>query len=123
MDLHRLQVERELRTQLVRLRQAYMSAAGDAKRILELLTRSASSFVTLFRHSLIIFGEEPPRDRHALLDRLSARLSTDLAPFHTVLEIREGKKKLGDADVAVVARAYIDAVTRVADEVDRCLVK
>lgn len=123
MDLHRLQVERELRTQLVRLRQAYMSAAADPKRVLELLTRSVSSFGTLFRHALIVFGEEPPRDRHAMLESLSLRLSTDVAPFHTVLEIREGKKKPGDAEVAALAGAYILAVTRVADEVDRCLVK
>lgn len=123
MDLHRLQVERELRTKLIRLRQAYIASAGDPKRVLELLTKAVSSFLTLFRHSLIVFGEQSPQDRHAMLDALAARLSLDAAPFHTVLEVREGKRNIASAEVTPLARAYIQAVTRVADEVDRCVVK
>lgn len=123
MDLHRVEVERELRTKLIRLRQAYMDASGDPRRLLRLLTESSSSFLTLFRHSLIALGEEPPARRHEVLDRIGARLNVDVTPFHSVLEVREEKRRPKDIDVISVGRAYLESVRRIADEVDRCVVK
>lgn len=123
MDLHRVEVERELRTKLIRLRQAYMDASGDPRRLLRLLTESSSSFLTLFRHSLIALGEEPPAHRHEVLDRIGARLNVDVSPFHSVLEVREEKRRPKDIDVISVGRAYLESVRRIADEVDRCVVK
>lgn len=123
MDLHRIEVERELRTKLLRLRQAYMEASADSKRVLSLLTDSVTSFLTLFRHALIALGEEPPAHRHEVLDRIAARFQVDVSPFHTVLEIREEKRRPKDIDVPSVARAYLDSVRRITDEVDRCGLK
>ncbi len=120
MDLHRIELEHELRTKLIRLRQAYMEVSGDPKRLLRLLTDSVTSFLTLFRHTLIAFGEEPPAHRHEVLDRLAARLKVDVSPFHAVLEIREEKRRPKDLDVRSVGRAYLAGVQRIADEVDRC---
>ena len=120
MDLHRIELEHELRTKLIRLRQAYIEVSGDSKRLLGLLTDSVTSFLTLFRHTLIAFGDEPPAHRHEVLDRLAARLGVDVAPFHTVLEIREEKRRPKEIDVNAVGRAYLASVQRIADEVDRC---
>ena len=120
MDLHRIELEHELRSKLIRLRQAYMEVSGDSKRLLALLTDSVTSFLTLFRHTLIALGEEPPAHRHEVLDRLAARFGVDVAPFHTVLEIREEKRRPRDIDVTAVGRAYLAGVQRIADEVDRC---
>ncbi len=119
MDLHRIEVEHELRTKLIRLRQAYMEVFGDRKRLLRLLTDSITSFLTLFRHTLIALGEEPPAHRHDVLDRLAARFRVDVAPFHAVLDVREGKRRPQDLDVVAVARAYLESVRRITDEVDR----
>lgn len=120
MDLHRIEVEHELRSKLIRLRQAYMELSGDRKRVLALLTETVTSFLALFRHSLIALGEEPPADRHEVLDRIAARFSVDVSPFHAVLEIREGKRRPGELDITSVARAYLESVRRVTEEVDRC---
>ena len=123
MELHRIQVERELRTKLIRLRQAYMEVSGDSKHLLALLTDSVTSFLTLFRHTLIVLGEQVPDHRHEVLDKLSARLRVDVSPFHTILEIREEKRRPKELDVLTVGRAYLESVRRIADEVDRCAVK
>ncbi|HVP42733.1 MAG TPA: nucleotidyltransferase domain-containing protein [Terriglobales bacterium] len=120
MDLHRVEVEHELRTKLIRLRQAYLEVAGDPKRLLSLLTDSVTSFLTLFRHTLIALGEEPPAHRHDVLDRLAARFSVDVSPFHAALDVREGKRRPKNVDVTAVARAYLESVGRITDEVDRC---
>ena len=119
MNLHRVQLEHELRTKLIRLRQAYVAVADRPKEVLRLLTESVSSFMTLFRHTLIALGEPPPQHKHAVLDRLGERLQVDVSSFHSVLSVREGKKP--DLDVKLVARGYLQAVARVADEVDRLL--
>ena len=120
MGLHRIELEHELRTKLIRLRQAYMEVSGDSKRLLRLLTDSITSFLTLFRHALIALGEEPPAHRHDVLDRLAARFSVDVSPFHAVLDIREGKRRPKDIDLTAVGRSYLESVRRITDEVDRC---
>ena len=120
MDLHRIELEHELRTKLIRLRQAYMEVSGDSKRLLRLLTDSVTSFLALFRHTLIALGEEPPAHRHELLDRLAARLKVDVSPFHAVLEVREEKRRPKDIDITAVGRSYLESVQRIADQVDRC---
>src|SRR5208337_1719975 len=56
MDLHRVQVEYELREKLLLLRQQLLLSSGDRRRLWELLMHSVSSFVTLFRHALIVLG-------------------------------------------------------------------
>ena len=59
MDRHRVQLEHELRTKLLRLRQSYVQVAGDDKRVRRLMLDSISAFSTLFRHTLIAMGEQP----------------------------------------------------------------
>jgi len=60
MDLHRVQVEYELREKLILLRQQMLLSSGNTRRLWELLVRSVSSFVTLFRHALIVLGHPAP---------------------------------------------------------------
>ncbi len=119
LHLHRLQVERELRTHVVRLREGYVAAPADGKRLLALLTASVSSFATLFRHALLALGGQPPQHKHEAIDQLARELGFDAAPFHTVLELREGKRKASSVDLPALFGNYLAAVMRVADEVDR----
>lgn len=121
MDLHRVQVERELRTNLIRLRQAYLAAGKDRKQKLKLLTESISSFVTLFRHSLLALGEKPLQHKAQLIDRLSSILSFDPGPFHSLLDLRDRKGTEAGLDVDRIFAGYLAGVTRVAEEVDRRL--
>lgn len=118
MDLHRHQVERELRTNLVRLRQAYLAARQDSKTLEGLMDASVSTFAALFRHALIVLGQPVPPSKRAAVDALANLLGFDARGFHAVLEAREGKQH---ANVPATFAAYLAAVTRVAEEVDRRL--
>lgn len=147
MNLHRLQVERELRTNLIKLRQQYLVSRQDNKAILKLMTDSVSSFASLFRHALLALGAKPeapsaathdpapaapgavaasssaetkPRKRDAV-DQLAALLGFNAGGFHIVLDVRQGRRRAADVDVATTFHAYLDAVTRVAEEVDKRL--
>lgn len=121
MDLHRLQLERELRTNVVRLRQAYLRSRGRRAELADLMVASASSFAALFRHSLIALGEPQGETRRAAVDRLAARLGVDAHAFHAVLDLRERTRHHGEIDVEQTFAGYLGVVMRVAQAMDRCL--
>jgi hypothetical protein len=121
MDRHRLQVERELRNNTLKLRQHYLRHPTDSTKTLELMTSSISSFAALFRHALIALGQEPPTGKRETMERLGAVLGFDPAPFQTILDIRESRKRERDVDVQATFGAYLEGVSKVTDEVDRRL--
>jgi hypothetical protein len=122
MDLHRVAVERELRTNLIKLRQKYMAITGhDAKPIVQLMADSISTFATLFRHSLIALGEQPPAHKREALTRLAEKLHFERKPFDQIFELREGKLRDGDIDAEATFSAYLRAIDQVVDEVDKRL--
>ena len=95
---------------------------GENKALLRLMTESVSSFASLFRHALIALGAEPafggPRRKREIIDRLAKLLGFDPRGFHAVLDIREGKLAPKQVDAPSTFRAYLQAVERVANEVD-----
>jgi len=119
MSLHRVEVERELRVSLLRLRQSYLAAPAKPKRLLQLMTSSVSTFLALFRHALIALGEQAPQPKRDALDRLAALLGFNAAAFHAILDVREGRRREKEVDAQMVFREYLEGVTRVTDEVDR----
>ncbi len=121
MNLHRQQVERELRTNLIRLCQGFLVAPRNLSTLLGLLSASLSTFTTLFRHTLIVLGHEPPQSKRAVVDALSKLLGFDASGFHAVLDVREGKLRESQVDVLKTCDSYLTAVTRVTEEVDRRL--
>jgi hypothetical protein len=121
MALHRLQVERELRISVVRLRQAFLRSRGRRAELAELMIASASSFAALFRHSLIALGEMAPDTRRGVAARLAAVLGFESAAFDAVLDLREGRKNATELNAEETFAAYLDAVTGVAEEMDRRL--
>lgn len=120
-NLHRLQVEREMRTSLVRLRQHYLAAPLDSKRLLGLMTASVSTFVALFRHALIALGAQPPQAKRAVLEQLARATGLDFTPLQTVLDIREGKQRARDVNARAVLRGYLEAIDRMVHELERRL--
>jgi hypothetical protein len=122
MNLHRVAVERELRTNLVRLRQRFMAAsAGDGKAVLRLMTDSVSSFITLFRHALIAMGEQPPKHKREVVGKLAELIGFDGSAFNSILDLRDGKLKKDQINVTSVFEGYLSSITRVVEEVDKRL--
>lgn len=118
MDLHRVQVEYELREKLILLRQHLMMAGENESRLGELLQRSASSFSTLFRHALIAAGETAPAGKREALKALERRLDLDFSAVLEVLDIRERKSDVRKVNVRDLVDRYLAAVAAVAAAVD-----
>ncbi len=120
-DLHRVQVEYELREKLALLRQHLLLAAEDEKRLWELLLRSVSSFTTLFRHALIVLGQDARVSKKEAVVALSERLGFDASAILEVLQVREGKAARKQFKLPEVFSRYLVAVEQVTAAVDKIL--
>ena len=117
--LHRVQVEHELRTKLILFRQQFLIDSANRNKVLNLMLESLSSFVTLFRHSLLIMGEEPAVGKRALLSQLEKRVHVDTKAFLDLLSVREGKLKGNALDVNTMLPSYLKTVEQVISVVDQ----
>jgi hypothetical protein len=120
LNLHRLQVERELRTNWLRLRQAILAAPLTEKAHLSIMTQSLSTFCALFRHALFALGQPLPATKREAVTAVAALTNADSGAFQALLDLREGKhnKKI---DVEPSLRSYLAFVEAVTNEVDRRL--
>ena len=121
LDLHRVQVEYELREKLALLRRHLLLVTGKDSRLWGLLTQSVSSFVTLFRHALMVMGEDAPVGKRDAVQALANKIGFDPSGFLHVLDVRENKIKPGALDAEDVFARYLAAVENVTTAVDRML--
>lgn len=120
-NLHRVQVEYELREKLALLRQHMLLASGNDSRLWELLIRSVSSFATLFRHALIVLGHDAPVAKRDAVQALSKQIGFDPSGILHVLDVRERNSDRRKFDVADVFSRYLAALEQVTAAVDRML--
>ena len=119
MNLHRHQLEYELREKLFLLRQHLLFAGTEDKAIWEVMLNSLSSFTTLFRHVLIELGEQGRKHSREATQDLATRLNFDPSAFVQLIGVRAGttdRKRFAAADIAA---KYLSAIEIVATAVDR----
>jgi predicted nucleotidyltransferase len=121
MHFHRAQVEYELREKTILLREHLLAAGPDKKQAWELLLASSSTFVTLFRHSLIALGETPPDGKRQTVQALAKKIQFDPSAFLQLLDIREHKAERKQFDSGDVFARYLVAIQQVTAAVDRML--
>ncbi len=121
MNLHRIQVEHELRTLLLRLRQHFLLHAESQQELYAVLAKSFSSALTLLRHTLIAFGEQPPATTRDLFVRLAALTGVNAAGFEVVLSLRNSKGP--ESNVAPLYGTYLTALEKVIAALDHHLPK
>ena len=117
MNLHRVEVEHELRTTLLRLRHHFLLASDNNDELREVLAKSVTSVVTLFRHALIAVGKEPPYDKAQSVQLAADTFGVEAVPLRTILELRSREQKPGD--VRDLYHAYMTAIQKVAYELER----
>lgn len=118
MDLHRVQVEYELREKLILLRQHVLLASNNESRLWDLLLRSAPSFSTLFRHALVAMGDGKQVTRREAVTSLAGRVGFDASAILQVLDVRERKADRKSINVVDLAARYLAAVEKVTAAVD-----
>src|SRR5271166_4838860 len=116
MNLHRVEVEHELRTILLRLRQHLLLSPDNQDELRRVLAKSISSVTTLLRHALIAVRENPPHEKAKVLEQVGAVFGFDVPPMQTILALRSGHEH--PDNVTEAYNAYMSAIGRVAHELD-----
>src|SRR5882762_5761845 len=122
MNLHRVQVEHELRTLLLKLRQHFLHEAGNQQELGAVLAKSFSSTLTLLRHTLIAFQEQLPNAPADVFARVAALTAASAPAFEAVQRLREAKS-LGRDAVLPVYDGYLAALEKVTVALDQHLPK
>jgi hypothetical protein len=122
MNLHRVQVEHELRTVLLKLRQHLLRDAGNQQELGAVLAKSFSSVLTLLRHTLIALQERPSAAANEIFARIGALTGASAQAFETVRALREAKSFDKNA-VLPAYDGYLTALEKVIAALDRHLPK
>src|SRR5580704_2464243 len=116
---YRAQVEHDLRAKLLRLRQKASGVLSDKDVLRRLLTDSISTFCVLFRHALILQGDDRvPARKRDIIERARQRFGIDPAPFNSLLDQREEKIKAKEIEPEELLAAYLKEIGKVIDAVD-----
>jgi predicted nucleotidyltransferase len=116
MNLHRVEVEHELRTTLLRLRHHLLLHPDNEDELRAVLTKSVSTVLTLFRHALMVLGKDAPHGKPQLLAAAGEAFGFEVSPLQRVLALRNENQK--PEDLRALYHAYMEAVQRVAHELD-----
>lgn len=116
----RLQLEHELRSKLLLLRQKLLAAGSDEKRLMSLLTASVTSFLVLFRAALRLYQSEVPLAKTEAAEALARHVPFSLKPLLNVLELKQSGAPPNNT-VTNLARDYLEAIQTVVAAVDEHL--
>ena len=121
LENHRTQVEYELREKFIVLRREVLHSFESDKRLWELLVRSVAAFGTLFRHSVIALGGEPPVSKRDAVHALARRIGFDPAAIDQILDVRERKVDAASINVKELCSRYLAVIQQVTNAVDRAI--
>jgi predicted nucleotidyltransferase len=117
MNLHRVEVEHELRTTLMRLRHHLLLSPDNNEELRAVLAKSISSVLTLFRHALIAAGKDAPQEKTQVISLVSEAFAVDGKPLGAILELRNDASQPGD--LRELYHAYMVGIQKVIHELDK----
>jgi len=121
-SFYRAEVEHELRSKLLRLRQKAAEVLSKEKALLQLLTDSLSTFCVLGRHALTLKGRETRFRKQEVIADLEKVLGIPFNGFSTILHVRADGKAPEETSAVLLFEKYlkeIDALIRFVDQIDR----
>lgn len=107
---YRTEVEHQLRSKLLRLRQQSAGVLSDRNALLKLCLDSVSTFCVLGRHALVLSGRAAGWKKREITEHLADAAGVDMAPFHTLLDVREGKAAPQEVDPDTLFGNYLKRI-------------
>lgn len=115
----RLELERELKVNLMRLQEGCLLAAGRASQVAALMRESVATFGVLARAALRLFGGAAPAGKRQAIEGLAAHVRFDPAPFCRVLDAKAAGSRIPSSEIPGLFARYLAAVTALAEGIDR----
>jgi hypothetical protein len=117
-SLYRVQVERDLRAKLFRLRQKAAGMMSDHDLLRRLLADSVPTFCVLFRHALALTGVDAAPRKREIVERAALSFGIDRQPFDKLLNVREGRCPPRQVNAPALLGPFLEAIAKVIGIVD-----
>jgi predicted nucleotidyltransferase len=122
MNLHRVQVEHELRAMLLKLRQHLLLFSGQEQELQQAAAKSVSSIVVLLRHAMIALGHAPAAgSKRQVLLQAGEVLGIDPAGLVAALDLREGRRT--DYGTEQLYDRYMQAIAGIVQRIESVIPK
>jgi hypothetical protein len=115
---YRAQVEMELRSKLLRLRQKAADVLSKKPELVRLMIDSVPNFLVLARHALLVSGI-PSGWRKREVARHLPDIGAESEPFDTLLDLRDQTKLAKDVDPEALFASYLKQIEALVSHVDR----
>jgi predicted nucleotidyltransferase len=114
----RLELERDLRSNLLKLRQAFWFASNEPKKIRELMIQASSTFLVLFRSALRLLNVSPLPPKPEVAMTLSKHISFDPAVFAYIERLKSKDKTALKEPPEPRMEQLLSSVEKVVEAVD-----
>jgi hypothetical protein len=121
MNLHRVQVEHDMRTLLLKLRQHFLLTGQKESELRAAAAKSSSSVLALLRHALIAFEEEPPATAQEVFARIAVLTGADAEAFTAAFKLRD--RHAHADDILRTYEKYLNALTVVISALNKIVPK
>jgi len=115
----RLQCEREMKSDLLQLRQGFIQTGGKAKALRLLIGESIVAFTSIFRALLYLRGEEVPKLKQEVLLATCREFGVDEGLFSVLLSVRGYETKLSREQLESNVQRYISEIEKLSGAIDR----
>ncbi len=115
----RLELERELKSKILRLRQAYVMTGGKKNEVKKLLTNSLSTFIALIKGVIRLYGKKPPSLKKKVIAEIPDKIKIDRSVFYRILTLKEGNDNINPGEYDALFESYIREIGKIADVVDK----
>ena len=115
----RLEIERELKSKLIRLRQSFILTGGNSGKIKRLLIRSISTFAAILKGIIRLYGNSAPAKKSGIFDAAPAALKLDKELFRLILSVKEQRADIKNSEIEGVFTRYMGEIDRMADIIDK----
>lgn len=113
----RLETERELKSEFLKLMRAYVLTAGRPSDMKRAMKESIGGIISVFRGVLRLYRIKVPAKKNDVINAMPLKLDIDKKVFSDVLLLKQGKDIISSA--AGVFHKYIECVERVSEKVDK----
>ena len=114
----RLQLENETMGKLLQLRRSLLTNAADDKQLVEMLGKSSSAVMVIFRAVCRLHGESPAPDNARLIEQVAQLTQLDAAPFLKAARVARGEAAVPAAEALATASGYVGGMERLVRHLD-----
>lgn len=114
----RLQIERELKSKILLLREGYLESAGSARPIRQLIGKSMAAFVAIFNAMLYLKKAAAPQDKLETIKEMHQVFNVDAEVFRLCFAIKADTDQLSGREVIEVFKKYLGEVEKVTKIID-----